>query len=154
MGFVAAGVAYFPVPRNPDMNRPEFKAVLRNVVLDVCPSDKSLFEIEADALIEEEIAGKKLREADTGDVQSRFGFPLSHETLSSVDTYIKLIVAAVGALKSLGFLDSKPKLSADQIAKLQTKWQQELQRAGIPAPKSAAIVLRFSKDLVRAATQD
>jgi hypothetical protein len=135
------------------MDKVELKVVLREVVLDVCPSDRDLFDIEADTLIEEEIAGKKLRNAETGDVQSRFGIPLSHETLSTVDTYIKLIVSAIGAIRALGFLNAKPTLSADQIATLQKKWQQELQRAGIPAPKSATIVLRFSKDLLRAAAE-
>jgi hypothetical protein len=71
--------------------------------------------------------------------------------LSTIGTYIKLILTAVGALGSLGFLKAKATLSADQVAKLQTNWQQELQRAGIPAAKSASVALRFSKDLLRAA---
>jgi hypothetical protein len=135
------------------MDKLELKAVLREVVLDVCPSDQDLFEIEADTLIEEEMAGKKQRRAEAGDVQSRFGFPLSHETLSTVDTYIKLIASAIGAIRALGFLKAKPTLSADQIAALQKRWEHELQRAGIPGPKSASIVLRFSKDLLRSVAE-
>jgi len=133
------------------MDKLQLKTVLREMVLDVCPSDQNLFDIEADILIEEEIAGRKHAHGGAGDVQSRFGIPISHETLSTVDTYIKLIVAAIGALRSLGFLNTKPVLSADRVAALEKKWQQELKRAGIPADKSSSIVLRFSKDLLRAA---
>jgi transcription antitermination factor NusG len=39
-------------------------------------------------------------------VQSRFGIP--HDALSSVETYIKVITAAIGALRALGFLSTKP----------------------------------------------
>jgi hypothetical protein len=129
------------------------KAAIANAVAEISPDDMDLYEIEADTLILEAIEGRTVA-AVKGDMQPRFSLQDAVNLTSTVADYIKVIAAAIQSLKTLGFIKTKPKVSAEALAALQKRWEEELKRAGLEEKDAVLVAVRFSRDLLTAAASE
>lgn len=125
------------------------KATLREVITELCPHDLELFEIEADKILEEAIDGQSSVPI-RGDVQPRFSLHEIKEFATIAFDYLKVMAATLQALKEIGFLKSRPPISAENLAELRNKWASELRKVGLDEEKSIVVAVRFSDDLLRA----
>ena len=68
--------------------------------------------------------------------------------VADLSAFIKLVVATVSALRSLDLLPAQKSSVSTNVSELRLRWQHELQKEGLSKDKSAAIALRFSKELL------
>ncbi len=120
----------------------QLKGTLRAIVAKEMPLSLELFDIEADAAINDALTGQR-EESIERDSHAQFG----DAAVKLTSELIKLIAATVSLVSAMRALPRRNPGATVSTADLQSKWCEHLRREGIAPEQAERISTQFASEL-------